>query len=145
MVVADFRRLGGRSQQRLVISLRAAGFALFVAALAALPLPMFGFEGSAVPAARYWQLGVVCLEVIAVEGGQGMVGAFAGLLLGHAVVYTTGLAIAAALVTRYLLARVPPRGRDHAVVIGVTFKQRVKAIDCVVVTSGFNESGAFTV
>jgi hypothetical protein len=103
-----------------VIPLRVAGIALFVAALAALPLPMFGFDGSSVPAARYWQLGLVCLQIIAAEGGQGMVGAFAGLLLGHAVVYTTGIALAAAIVTRTLLRRVPLRGRDHILVISVT-------------------------
>jgi hypothetical protein len=89
---------------------------LFLVAFFALPLPMLVLEAS-VPAARFAQLGVVAAWLGLAEGSEGMVGIFAGLLLGHAFGYALVLAMVCALLRRYVLAPLHHRVRDHVTVI----------------------------
>lgn len=93
------------------MSARAAAATLFVVAALALPFPMLGLDGSFVPVARYAQLSAVLLALIAREGAGGMVGALAGVMVGHAIVYAGLLAGAAWLARRILLDRLSARVR----------------------------------
>ncbi|MFP6622563.1 MAG: hypothetical protein VCC20_03715 [Myxococcota bacterium] len=93
------------------MSARAAAIVLVAAAVLTIPFPLFGLDGSFVPVARYAQLAVVLLAVIAQEGTGGMVGLFAGLIVGHVAVYGAVLVLVTWLVRRFVLDRLSPRGR----------------------------------
>ena len=51
------------------------------------PVSMFGLDGSFTPVARFIQLASALSWLGFLEGTEGMVGLFIGLLWGHAVVY----------------------------------------------------------
>ena len=72
-----------------------------------LPLPMVGLEGSVVPVARFVQLAVGLSVLGALEGTQGMVGLFLGLLWGHVLVYGLLLLAGVAVLRRVAGALVP--------------------------------------
>jgi hypothetical protein len=93
------------------VSARAAAVALLAVTVLTIPVPLFGLDGSFVPVARYAQLAVVLLAVIAQEGAGGMVGLFAGLIVGHVAVYGALLVLVTWLVRRFVLDRLSPRGR----------------------------------
>jgi len=92
------------------MSPRAAGWVLFLVAFATVPLPLLGLEGARVPAARFAQLAAVMLGLVWHEGAGGMVGTLVLLFVGHAVVYTGLVALAAWGVARLVL----PHLRDEA-------------------------------
>ena len=91
---------------------------LWVVAVSCWPLPMFGLEGSYVPVARYAQLATAITRLGVLEGTEGMVGLFMGLLWVHALGWAFVLAIAAWLLARLVVARAPQGGRS-GVVAGV--------------------------
>jgi hypothetical protein len=98
------------------------GWILFVVLALALPLPFVGLEGSFVPVARYVQLGGALLVLIAIEGSGGMVGAIAGLLWGHAIVYGLLLIVVSKLIAGQILARLPMSIRPWivaAIIVGL--------------------------
>ena len=80
------------------------------------PVSMLGLDGSFTPVARFIQLASALSWLGFLEGTEGMVGLFIGLLWGHAVVYGAVLfAISFALV-RLGLARLPGGLRAGAAV-----------------------------
>jgi len=98
------------------------GWILFAVLALALPLPFFGLEGSFVPVARYVQLGSALLVLIAIEGAGGMVGAIAGLLWAHAIVYALLLTVVSKLIAGQILERLPQATRHWivaAIIVGL--------------------------
>lgn len=87
----------------------------WVVAASCWPLPMLGLEGSYVPVARYVQLATAITTLGVLEGTEGMVGLFIGLLWAHALVWGLVLAIAAWVVARFVVARAPQGGRSGLV------------------------------
>ena len=98
------------------MSSRISAGGLFLVMFFVFPLPMVGLEAS-VPAARFAQLGAAAGWLGLTEGTEGMVGVFAGLLLGHAVGYALILSMGCALLRRYVLGPLHHRVRDHVTVI----------------------------
>jgi len=89
------------------MSERAGARGLLLVLFLVLPLPMIGLEGSVVPVARFVQLAVGLSVLGALEGTQGMVGLFLGLLWGHVLVYGLLLLAGVAALRRVAGALVP--------------------------------------
>ena len=73
------------------------------------PLPLFGLDGSSIPAARFLQLAISLSALIATEGSGGLVGVFGLLLWAHAVVYGLFGVVLSGLVVRILAICFPRR------------------------------------
>lgn len=99
------------------MSVRQTAWLLFVVALATVPFPLLGIDGSTIPAARFFQLAGVLAALIAKEGAGGMVGLIALLLLVHALVWTGVLAMGTWGTARLLLSRVSPGVRAGLAVL----------------------------
>lgn len=102
------------------LSTRSSIWLLWAALVVCWPLPLFGLEGSFVPAARYAQLASALSALALLEGTQGMVGIFLGLLWGHAVIYAALLLALAAAVVRLATGRLSASGRAGVVAALVT-------------------------
>ncbi len=89
---------------------------LWTVAAVCWPLPMLGLEGSYVPVARYVQLATAITTLALIEGTQGMVGLFMGLLWGHVLVWSAVLGGVAWATTRFVVGRAPATGRRGIVV-----------------------------
>jgi hypothetical protein len=94
------------------MSRRAIRWLLWLAALAALPLPLFGMSAALVPPLHQLQLGALALAFTLLERAQGMGPLLSALLLGQALGWALVLFAAAALAAR-LLARLPPFARTR--------------------------------
>jgi hypothetical protein len=94
------------------VSPRAIRWLLWLAAFAALPLPLLGMSEATVPALHQLQLGALALAFTLLERAQGMGPLLSALFLGQALLWAALLFAAAALVAR-LLARVPPFARTR--------------------------------
>ena len=79
------------------------------------PLPLLGFEGSYIPVARFIQLATAITTLGLLEGTEGMVGLFMGLLWGHVLVWSAVLGVAAWAATRFVVGRAPASGRRGVV------------------------------
>jgi hypothetical protein len=90
---------------------KSAAWLLWAGLVFCWPLPLFGLEGSAVPVARYAQLASALSALAILEGTQGMVGLFLGLLWGHVVVYGLLLMLLVQLGVRFGLASRTPSTR----------------------------------
>lgn len=101
------------------MSLRGATGCLFIAMLVVVPLPLLGLEGSSVPVLRYVQLAAALSILAILEGTAGMVALFLGLLWGHALAFGLLLLLAAALLSRFVIGRLPEARRTWAVVAAV--------------------------
>lgn len=82
---------------------------LFVALFFTWPFPLFGLEGSLIPAARFLQLAASLSVLLVLEGAGGMVGVLHLLLWAHVTVYGVSLFVGSVLVTRQLESRLPAR------------------------------------
>jgi hypothetical protein len=98
------------------VTVRTSVWLLFAALVLALPLPMLGLDGSVIPPARYVQLALVMLGLVAHEGTGGMVGMLVWLFVAHAVIYVALLGLAIRVLARPLLARMNASGRRIVVV-----------------------------
>lgn len=96
------------------MSARTARRLLWLGLFLIAPLPMLWVEPVRVPAARYLELGGICVAVLAVEGAGGVVGTLAGLFVAHALVYALLLWGAAWLLARST-ARLGNRARARLV------------------------------
>ena len=91
---------------------RAIRWLLWLAALAALPLPLFGVGDAVVPALHQLQLGALALAFTVLEGAQGIGPLLSALFLGQGLIWAALLFAAAALAARGL-ARLPPFARTR--------------------------------
>jgi hypothetical protein len=98
------------------VSPRALRWLLWLAALAALPLPLLGASEATVPALHQLQLGALALAFTLLERAQGMGPLIAALFLGQGLLWAALLFAAAALAAR-LLARLPPFARTRLTVL----------------------------
>ena len=89
------------------MSLRLATFLIWLTLILVWPLPMLGLEGSFTPVARFAQLATALSWLGFLEGTEGMVGIFVGLLWGHAIVYGALLFGISLAVVKLGLARLP--------------------------------------
>jgi hypothetical protein len=85
---------------------------LFVAALAALPLPIVGIGSGRVPALHHFELGLLALAFTLLERAQGIGPLLSALFLGQALVFALALWLAAGLLAK-LLSRLPPLARTR--------------------------------
>ncbi len=99
------------------MSERAGALLLLLVLVMVLPLPMVGLEGSLVPVARFVQLAVGLSALGVLEGTQGMVGLFLGLLWGHVFVYGLLLCAGVAVLRRVAGALVPSERVAWALVV----------------------------
>jgi hypothetical protein len=97
---------------------------LWLAALIALPLPLFGLESGRVPALYQLELGALSATFSLLERAQGVGPMVALLFLGQGLAWALVLWLGAALLAR-LFSRLPPRLRSRAalylVVLGFAF------------------------
>jgi len=93
---------------------------LFLAAVVALPLPLWGLDGVFVPVGRLLQLAGAIGWLVAIEGTGGMVVPFFALFAVHAVAYLGLLLGARYGLARWLLPPISQRLRDHITVIAAT-------------------------
>lgn len=100
------------------MSPRATRRTLFLGLLLLAPLPMLGVYEAFVPVARYLLLAGVCLAMRIAEGPGGVVWQVFALFMGHALVYTGLLWVAAWLGAR-VLAPLSPSLRGAFVVGGL--------------------------
>ena len=94
------------------MSRRALRRLLWLAALAALPVPILGIGSGSVPPLHHLELGVLALVFTALERAQGIGPLLAALFLGQALVYALGLWLAAGLAAA-ALSRLPPLSRTR--------------------------------
>jgi hypothetical protein len=94
------------------VSARAIRWLLWLAALVALPLPLFGIGAGSVPALHQLQLGALALAFTLLERAQGMGPLLSALFLGQGLLWTLLLFAAAALAAR-LLSSLPPVARPR--------------------------------
>jgi hypothetical protein len=90
------------------MSVRAAHWALWLAAALMLPVPILLFGPGWVPTLRLLLLGVVSVAFMAIENANGAVGALAVVLLGQALLYLGLLWVGTWLAAR-ALGLLPPR------------------------------------
>jgi hypothetical protein len=95
------------------VSPRAMRWLLWLAAFAALPLPIFGIGSGRVPALHHLELGLLALAFTLLERAQGMGPLLAGIFLGQGLVFAFALWLGAAALAR-LLSRLPPLVRTRA-------------------------------
>lgn len=95
------------------MSPRAMRWWLFLAALAALPLPILGVGSGRVPALHHLELGALALAFTLMERAQGIGPLLSALFLGQALLFALALWLAAGLVAR-LLSGLPPLARTRA-------------------------------
>lgn len=95
------------------MSPRAARWWLWLAALAALPVPIFGVGSGRVPPLHHLELGALALAFTVAERAQGMGPLLAAIFLGQALAWALVLWLAAGLAAR-LLSRLPPLARTRA-------------------------------
>ena len=86
---------------------------LWMAALVAAPLPMFGLASGSVPPLHQLQLGALALAFSIAERAQGVGPLLAALFLGQAFAYAAVLWLASALAAR-ALSQLPPLLRTRA-------------------------------
>jgi hypothetical protein len=91
---------------------------LWLAALLAAPLPIFGLASGSVPPLHQLQLGALALAFSIAERAQGVGPLLALLFLGQAFVYAVALWLAAALAARGL-SYLPPLLRTRVAFFGV--------------------------
>lgn len=95
------------------MSPRTMRWLLWLAALAALPLPIFGVGSGRVPALHHLELGALALAFTLLERAQGIGPLLSALFLGQALVLALALWFAAGLVAK-LLSGLPPLARTRA-------------------------------
>ena len=95
------------------MSPRTMRWLLWLAALAALPLPIVGIGSGRVPALHHLELGVLSLAFTLLERAQGVGPLLSALFLGQALVFALALWLAAGLVARQLSGQ-PPLARTRA-------------------------------
>ena len=95
------------------MSRRALRWLLWLAAVAALPVPFFGIGSGRVPPLHQLQLGALALAFTVLERAQGVGPLLAALFLGQGLAYAVGLWLAAGLVAA-ALSRLPPLSRTRA-------------------------------
>jgi len=95
------------------VSERATRWLLWLAALAALPLPIVGIGSGLAPPLHQLELGVLALAFTLLERAQGVGALLSALFLGQALAYAAALWIAAGLAAR-VLSRLPPLTRTRA-------------------------------
>jgi hypothetical protein len=95
------------------VSARALRWLLWLAALAALPVPIFGIGTAFVPPLHQLELGGLALAFSVLERAQGIGPLFAALFLGQALAYALLLWLAAGLAAR-ALSLLPPLARTRA-------------------------------
>jgi hypothetical protein len=98
------------------MSPRATRWLLWLAALAALPVPIFGVGSGRVPPLHHLELGALALAFTALERAQGIGPLLSGIFIGQALAWGLALWLAAALLAR-LLSRLPPLVRTRATVL----------------------------
>jgi hypothetical protein len=105
------------------VSPRAVRWWLWLAALAVLPVPLFGMGDALVPPLHQLELGALALAFTLAERAQGIGPLVSGLFLGQGLLWSVLLFGAAALLAR-ALARLPAFARTRLtlllVVLGVT-------------------------
>lgn len=94
------------------MSPRAIRWLLWLAALVALPLPLFGISAATVPALHQLQLGALALAFTVLERAQGIGPLIATLFLAQGLLWSALLFAAAVLAAR-ALARLPPLARTR--------------------------------
>ena len=95
------------------MSPRAMRWLLWLAALAALPLPLGGIGSARVPPLHQLELGALALAFTLAERAQGVGPLVAALFIGQALAWALALWLGAALVVR-LLSPLPPLSRTRA-------------------------------
>jgi hypothetical protein len=95
------------------VSPRAARWWLWLAALAALPVPLFGIGSGRVPPLHHLELGALAVAFTLVERAQGMGPLLAAIFLGQGLAWALAFWLAAGLAAR-LLSRLPPLARKRA-------------------------------
>ena len=95
------------------MSPRAMRWLLWLAAFAALPVPIFGVGSGRVPALHHLELGVLSLAFTLLERAQGVGPLLSALFLGQALVFALALWLAAGLAAK-LLSGLPPLARTRA-------------------------------
>ena len=95
------------------MSARALRWLLWLAALVALPLPLFGIASGWVPPLHQLELGVLALAFTWLERAQGIGPLLSALFLSQAFAYGLLLWLAAGLAAR-ALSRLPPHPRTRA-------------------------------
>ncbi len=105
----------------MIVSMRrkTAQRALWVAALFLVPVPVLAFAEAFIPTMRIFELTLVVLITIVVEGAHGVALLLLGFFAGHALVYAAILWLAARVVTS-LLERLSPAALGPATVALVT-------------------------
>lgn len=98
------------------MSRRAIRWWLWLAALAAAPVPLFGIGSARVPPLHHLELGLLALAFTLAERAQGVGPLLAGIFLGQALAWALALWLAAALLARGL-SRLPPLLRTRATLI----------------------------
>ena len=105
------------------MSPRAMHWLLWLAALAALPLPLVGLGSARVPPLHQLELGALALAFTWLEHAQGVGPLIATLFIGQALAWALALWLAAALLAR-ALSPLPPLSRTRAamfvVAVGVS-------------------------
>jgi hypothetical protein len=94
------------------VSRRALRWLLWLAAMAALPVPLFGIGTGRVPPLHQLELGVLALAFTLLERAQGIGPLLVGLFLGQALVYAVLLWLAAGFAAA-ALSRLPPLSRTR--------------------------------
>jgi hypothetical protein len=94
------------------MSRRALRWLLWLAAVAALPVPIFGIGSGRVPPLHHLELGVLALVFTLLERAQGIGPLAVALFLGQALAYALALWLAAGLAAG-ALSRLPPHSRTR--------------------------------
>ena len=94
------------------MSRRALRWLLWLAAVAALPVPIFGIGSGRVPPLHHLELGVLALVFTLLERAQGIGPLAVALFLGQALAYALALWLAAGLAAG-ALSRLPPLSRTR--------------------------------
>jgi hypothetical protein len=100
------------------MSRRALRWLLWLAALVALPVPLFGMSEATVPPLHQLELGALALVFTAAERAQGIGPLVSALFLVQGLLWALALFAAAALVARGV-ARLPPFTRTRLVLLVV--------------------------
>ena len=95
------------------MSPRAMRWLFWLAALAALPVPIVGIGSGRGPPLHHLELGALALAFTLVERAQGIGALLSALFLGQALAYSAALWLAAGLAAR-VLSRLPPLTRTRA-------------------------------
>ena len=94
------------------MSERTLRWLLWLAAVAALPVPLFGIGSGRVPPLHQLELGILALVFTLLERAQGIGPLLSAIFLGQALAYAAVLWLAARLAAR-LLSRLPPLSRTR--------------------------------